>query len=279
MNLRILLACLLAVLCSVLGGCGTEATPTLAPVLDIPTATPFPPNAIIIRVPESNVPPGQYRDADGNLTGLDVEIARAIVEEAGFIPVFVGTPWSRGLEYMKTGEVHLILNANQTLERSEYMNWIGPERTSRMVLAVRQEDLAMPINSIEDFATVAAARNSRFGTKPDTFYSDEFNARLEDPDFARWFDPVADEALNPGKVVAGRTLGWIQDEAYIKYVIANNPDYAGLAIHPFALNQTDVYIGVSKAGVSTENFARLQAAFQRLEDNGVLEEIRNREWK
>ncbi len=255
---------------------GPAPTPTPLPPAATPTAVPD--NVLLVRVPDKDSPPFYYHDATGQWTGLEVELARALVEGAGFIPEFVGLPWSRALDSMKTGEIHLMMNVSNTPERSEYMAWIGPERMSRMILAVRKEDAALPIQTLDDLVAIAQARGSKFGIKQDTYYSAEFNARLEDPQFAQWFETVSDELLNPSKVASGRTLGWFQDEALVRYTIAHDPAGANLVVHPFALREEEVYFGISKAGVSAQMLNLLQEAFLRLEQDGTLAALRDRVW-
>lgn len=269
-----------ALLAGCLAACASPepVPPTLAAS---PTATTPPAEAVDtlrIRVTDKDSPPFYYHDTSGQWTGLEVEMARALAVEAGFTPEFIGLPWSRALESIKNGEIDLMMNVTQTDERSEYMAWVGPERLSRMVLAVRKEDQNLPIQTLDDLVKAAAERNSKFGIKQDTIYSTEFNERLKTPEFAQWFEMVPDELLNPPKVVNGRILGWFQDETMVRYVIAKTPEYAGLVVHSFALVESEVFFGVSK-GVSVGDLARLQAAYQRLEQNGVFDEIRARIWK
>lgn len=265
-----------------LSGC-KPATPEPTPTLS-PTATPEPTpvasavETLKIRVTE--FPPQYYLNAAGEWTGLDVELARVLVETAGFTPEFVVRPWSRALQEMETGELHIMMNLSQTEERSAYMHWIGPERIARMVLVVRPTDLDLPIQTLDDLVTVAAQRNLWYGILQDAFYSEEFNTRLEnDLEFARWFETVAESHLNPRKTVAGRILGFFEDGDSVAYKLTHDPEYAGLSLHDFALTESPVYFGISRAGVSSEILERLQLAYVQLEQDGTFERIRQTAWE
>jgi ABC-type amino acid transport substrate-binding protein len=233
----------------------------------------------VLKVRVTKFPPQYYQDNLGQWTGLDVELARSLVEKADFIPEFVDRPWSRSLEEMKNGKLHIMMNLSQTPERTEFMEWIGPERYAQMVLVVKKENVSLPIQKFDDFISVGAQKKIQFGIQKNAFYSQEFNDRLENQEFAQWFYPISDANLNPSKTIAGRILGFFEDRDSVKYKLMHDPEYANLAEHPFALAESPVYFGISKAGISPEILARLQKAYTELEKDGTFKEIREKTWK
>lgn len=270
--------CYVAIILLVLAGCKeSDKSPTATA---LPTATTAAPQSESLLIRVTQFPPQYYLDESGNWTGLDVELARALLEKAGFTPEFVERPWSRALQEMETGELDVMMNLSQTPERSAYMAWVGPERQARMVLVVKQENVNLPIETIDDLAPVAQKNNMRYGIQQDAFYSQEFNDRLEaDAEFALWFETVTEAQLNPRKTASGRILGFFEDYDSVRYKLANDPEYAGLALHSFIISESPVYFGVSMAGVSPEALERLQAAYTQLEQDGAFDAIRNAEWK
>ncbi len=222
-------------------------------------------------------PPQYYKDASGNLTGIDVELGRALVEAAGQRIEFVERPWSRALNDMKYGGLDLMMNLSITPERAEYMYFIGPERITRMVLIVKQGDENLPIQNMDDLAMVSEKEGKKIGIQQDAVYSGEFNERLNDPGFAGHFDSIADANLHPRKVAEGRILGFFELENTASYQLKHNPFYNGLALHPFVLQEDKVYFGVSKK-VSPYILERLRQAYERLEKDGTFDKIRNKVW-
>lgn len=226
-----------------------------------------------IRVRVTQFAPNYFLQ-NGQWTGLDVQLAEAVVKEAGFLPEFIDLPWSRALAYMQSGELDMMMNLTRTPDREAYMAFIGPERISKRVLVVKRENLDLPIASLDDLANTAQRLNSTFGIQKDAKYSDAFDARLAgDPDFARHFEAVAQGALLPKKTAAGRNIGFFEDENYVVWQLRNNPEFQGLAIHPFVLATDPVYFGISRH-VRAAVLKRLEAAFQQLERNGTLAKIR-----
>lgn len=228
-----------------------------------------------IRVRVTQFAPNYFMQ-NGQWTGLDVQLAEAVTQEAGCIPAFVELPWSRALAYMQSGELDMMMNLSRTQDREAYMDFIGPERISKRVLVVRRENINLPITSLDDLARVAQRLKSSFGIQKDAKYSEDFDARLAaDPDFARHFEAVPQGALLPKKTAIRRNLGFFEDENYAVWQLHNNPEFKDLAIHPFVLATDPVYFGVSKH-VEPAVLKKLEAAFQRLERNGTLAKIRAR---
>lgn len=217
-----------------------------------------------------------YFMQDGHWTGLDVELTEAIVHEAGLEIEFLDLPWSRALNYMKSGGVDIMANLSRTPEREAFMSFIGPERISTRVLVVKAEDVNLPITSLDDLMKVARQQNKLFGIQADAKYSPEFDARLaNDKAFARAFDPITQGALLSKKLAAGRNLGFFEDGNYAAYQLRHSPDFKGLAIHPYVLSTDFVFLGVRKS-LDPAVVKKLEDACQRLEKSGALEKIRAR---
>jgi polar amino acid transport system substrate-binding protein len=229
----------------------------------------------IIRMRVTEFAPNYFM-RDGRWIGVDVELAEAIVHEAGFEIEFLDQPWSRALSYMKSGGVNIMANLSRTPEREDFMLFIGPERLSARVLIVRTENVSLPINSLDDLMSVSHQQNKRFGIQADAKYSPEFDARLaNDKAFAGVFDPVSQGALLAKKLSAGRNLGFFEDSNYAAYQLKYSPDFKGLSIHPFTLSADPVFLGVRKS-LDPAVVKKLEDAYQKLEKNGVLEKIRMR---
>jgi ABC-type amino acid transport substrate-binding protein len=177
----------------------------------------------IIRIRVTDFAPLYYQDELGEWTGLEVELARALVLRAGFIPEFISTPWSRALKLMKEGGLELMANLSKTDERSEFIEWIGPERDSVMALIVRKADEHLSISSLDDLVDISISRKSRWGYQQDIFYSEDFNSRLSSPEFAERFEIAEQSQTNAEKLRAGRILGYFEEREIMRFRIANEP--------------------------------------------------------
>ena len=213
---------------------------------------------------------------DAHWRGLDVELAQAVLKGADLEPEFHDLPWSRALNAMQGGEVHLMMNLTRTPEREAFIHFFGPERISKRVLVVRRADLSMRIETLDDLLTATHKTGQLFGIQRDAKYSAEFDVRLaSDAQFAKGFDYVAKGALMGKMLAAGRTLGFFEDETYVAYQLKNNANFRDLAIHPFVLASDPVYFGVSRR-FDPLAAKRMEDAFTRLERDGSLAKIRAR---
>ena len=60
-----------------------------------------------IRLRVSDVPPHYYVNESGKWDGLSVNLAKALLHEAGCKITFVKLPWRRALESMKSGDIDM----------------------------------------------------------------------------------------------------------------------------------------------------------------------------
>lgn len=279
MNPLVRIPLVLLILCLGLVACGPTATPQPAPVPASTSTPPAPVATDVVKFRVTDYAPASYKGADRQWTGIDVEIAKAVVEKAGFTIEFTELPFARGIKEVEDGSIQMMANLSKTDERSKFLTWIGPERTTKMGLVVKAGNEQWTIKNLDALFALCAEKKTHFGIQSDVFYSKEFNDRLADPAFSGCFEVVADSELNPDKVLKDRILGFFEETNNMRYQIATSPRYKGLALHSFILNSEDVYIGVSLKGASPEMAAKLQAAFDELQKDGTLDKIRNQEWK
>ena len=71
-------------------------------------------------------PPFQFRAADGQLTGLTVDIVTEIQRRVGNTDPIQVVPWARGLLYLDNEPDTLLFSMSRTAERNDQYQWIGP---------------------------------------------------------------------------------------------------------------------------------------------------------
>ncbi len=240
-----------------------------------PDINPLHAESKIIKVRVSDLPNYSYRDARGIWTGLEVELARALITEAGYRPEFFPQPWGRGLESIRNGDIHIIPGCAITEDRKAFMLWIGPMYRIVVGLIVKKGTESMPIASLDDMLTVAKKQGKKYGYIRDTFWSKAFNDRLKnDPEFASCFETISQQDLNVRKTIEGRILGFVAEKQLFEYRIQNDAVYSGLASHTFILDSRPTYFGISKKGVDPQTLNNLYAAYEKLTLDGTIKKIR-----
>jgi len=233
----------------------------------------FAKDTLSIRV--TNFPPNYYKDGD-KWTGLDVELAEALITYAGYEVKHLELPWSRALAYLAEGKLDIMMNLSKTADREKEMNFIGPERKSIRAFITREDYKNQPILSLSDLVRLSQNTNLLIGIQKDAKYSPEFDFKLiNDPDFSKNFDIVTDGNLNIKKTVLKRIIGFIEDKNWAVYQKNINPEFEDLAIHEFIINQENVYFGISKA-IDSKTYAKLVETNELLEKEGIYQTIRDK---
>lgn len=229
---------------------------------------------MMITVRVADFAPNYFKDDAGRWTGLDVELAEAIITAAGFEPKFEVLPWSRAMNYMKEGNIQYMTNLYKTDERSEFMYWIGPVRVEDMGLIVHKDNISLPINSLDDLVNVTRLYHRRFGIQQDIVYPDNVMQRMnENPEFKNCFESVSEVDHNLRKTEYKRILGFFESVPGMRYRLHTDPEFRDLTVHPFVLKKEEVYHGVSMAGVSSDMIKKFQDGYSRCVADGTIQRI------
>ena len=144
----LVLACLIAV--GALCGCGARQPDTPLPKLLIGSDT---------------YPPYIYMDNNGDITGLDVELAREAFRRMGYEAEFTSIDWERKKALVDAGEIDCIWGCFSMDGREEDYRWAGPYMVSRQVVAVNRHS---DIQALEDLAGRSIAVQAT--TKPEELF-------------------------------------------------------------------------------------------------------------
>ena len=88
---------------------------------------------------EGTYPPFTYKDAQGNLTGFDVDLAKAVAAKLGLKPQFVLTEWSGILAGLQAGKYDVIVNqVGITAERQKSIGFSAPYAYSNPQIIVKK---------------------------------------------------------------------------------------------------------------------------------------------
>lgn len=142
------LACLLA---GVLTGCG-GVVPRAKADEDRPTVT----------VGCDTYSPFSYVDVDGNLTGIDIELASEAFSRMGYEPEFTIINWEEKKDLLHNGDIDCVWSSFTMDGREDEYRWAGPYMRSHQVVAVNVDSDIYTLQDLED--KVVAVQSS---TKPE----------------------------------------------------------------------------------------------------------------
>lgn len=106
--------------------------------------------------------PFSYADVDGDMTGIDVELAREAFSRMGYTPKFVFINWEDKNELLADGTIDCIWSSFTMTGREEEYNWAGPYMKSRQVVAVNADSDIWTLQDLE--GKTIAVQNT---TKPE----------------------------------------------------------------------------------------------------------------
>ena len=128
------LACLLT---GALTGCGT--VPKAEADQNLPTIT----------VGCDTYSPFSYVDVDGNLTGIDIELAKEAFSRMGYVPEFTIISWEDKKDLLHSGEIDCIWSSFTIDGREDEYQWAGPYMRSHQVVAVNVDSDVYTLQDLE----------------------------------------------------------------------------------------------------------------------------------
>ena len=149
------LFCAAWLLLCTLAGCAGGAQNVAESTQDLP----------VIRVGSDNYPPYNYDDANGQPTGIDVDLAKEAFRRMGYQATFVTIDWEEKKELVESGAIDCIWGSFSIDGREDQYNWTQPYMYSRQVVAVRPDS---DIDSLADLAGRRLAVQST--TKPEEMF-------------------------------------------------------------------------------------------------------------
>ena len=127
----------------------------------------------VIVVGSDNYPPFNYLNADGDPTGIDVELAKEAFYRMGYEAEFKLINWEDKKELLESGEIDCIWGNFSMDGREEEYQWAGPYMTSYQVIAVRTDS---DIYSLQDLEGKTVAVQST--TKPEELFRKHEDTRI-----------------------------------------------------------------------------------------------------
>ena len=170
---------------------------------------------------EGTYPPFNYKDEQGQLTGFDVEIGKALAAKLGVKPEFVTSEWSGILAGLQAGKYDVIINqVAATDARRETFDFSGPYVISYPQLIVRA-------NETRKLETPADLKGKKIGVGQGSNYA-ELAKGIEGAEVRTY--PGAPEYLQD--LATGRIDAAINDSLLIPYLRAKTklPVKAGAQI-------------------------------------------------
>lgn len=94
--------------------------------------------------------PFSYADANGEMTGIDVELAKEAFSRMGYSPEFVFINWENKKDLLADGAIDCVWSSFTMDGRDKEYRWAGPYMQSRQVVAVNEDSDIYTIKDLEE---------------------------------------------------------------------------------------------------------------------------------
>ena len=196
--------------------------------------------------------------------GLDVELAKLLLEEAQCQYSFIELPWARSLKLLKSGDIDMMLTVSRTKQREEYIHFIGPQRDETLVFV---SNSSLPdVTHITQLFTLPKPLVIQTGSYHGQAFEQEFKRHKQSTEKYVY---VTDNHIKQDLLKSGRTSGYI--EAKLNFLYEDKA--AGFKMHPLIINQEPVYFAFSKKSISKQVLAKIEASYHKLASSGKFKDI------
>jgi len=264
MKKKILSVCMATMMILGMAACGNSSQPEVqAPEEEQATAEENTLNydKIVVGLDDTFAPLG-FRDEEGNLVGVDVELMEATGEIMGIPFELQPIDWSMKETELANKNIDMIWNGYTiTEERKEKVAFSQPYLNNRQVVVTMADSDINTLADLTDKTVAAQAESSAI---------DAINAK---PEIAQTFKSLGEFETNDQCLMdleAGRTDAVVADEVIIRYYVSKKGE------EKYKILEEDFGKEEYGIGVRKEDTALLEAlnvALDTLKENGTTKEI------
>lgn len=214
--------------------------------------------------------PYQYVSVNGEVGGVDVEIAKRAADKVNCTLEARQGSWRELLEWMQDGDIDLIMGASRTSAREDYAWFSVPYRNEQFNLFIRSEEAPRyPMDNLESFLE----EGYRVGVVNEYFYGEDFQELMYDSDYADQFLGARLHELNMARLLDGEIDGFMEDNLVAASIIRRRGFGDLIQRHHIGLPASEVYVMFSKSAVTEEEVIEFNTALRELMDTGYINEL------
>lgn len=241
----------------------------LAAALTLPSAA----SACSLSVAMEQWPPYVYTDERRQAGGLDLELARAILHEAGCtLQILAELPTARRQRLFLSGEIDLLLAASDTEERRAYARFSLPYRNETVAVFTTRAKLPL-YRKLGGVDAIMAQRLPLLAPKVGWYGRDYANG-MPALEAAGRLSTFGTFQQGIKMLDAGRADLILGDMAAVRYEARRQG--VAIAVLPFIVLRAPVHLMLNTGSTSQEELDAVNGAITRLEQQGVLGAIRGK---
>jgi polar amino acid transport system substrate-binding protein len=156
-----------------------------------------------------DAPPYTYKDENGRLQGLHVDLVQEALRRMNCNVRFIEMPWARAIVELERGRLDILAGAGDTKERKEFAFFSMPTNRARSILFLSNESAKKyQINKLTD----VIGTNFRLAAQRDASHGDEYDTLIKKGEFANRMTYVHSPISGWLMMEKNRVDGQIADE-------------------------------------------------------------------
>ncbi|MET0858058.1 MAG: transporter substrate-binding domain-containing protein [Telluria sp.] len=217
--------------------------------------------------------PYSYRGPDGQITGFDADLTRAILKRMGCEAVFVEMPWARALAELEAGRLDVLPSSFRSAERDAFAYFSKPSLQSPNLLYLGPKARsAYKLSKLDDII----GTRFQLGVQIGVSYGDVFDKLKANPRFKENQVSIT-QRRNAWKMMElGRIDGMIADEASAALELQQLGLADTLTPSGVIVSTNTAMVAFSKRSVSPQDVAAFNKALQAMIADGEYRKIRER---
>ena len=158
--------------------------------------------------------PFSYID-NGEMKGIDVDIAKEAFKRMGYTPVFKRIEWQKKDEYLRKGEIDCLWGGFSMNDREDLYAWVGPYLFSNQAVMVKEDS---------DIYSLADLKNKIVGVQATSKaeWTFENNDQLDDIRYLYTFSTINEVFISLQRAYVDAIAG---HELALKALIRGSDDY------------------------------------------------------
>lgn len=221
--------------------------------------------------------PYQYIETSSgvpHLTGIDVELARAICDGAGIVLELDEVGWKQHQEEIRSGQRDVAAGTYETRERSEYAWFSDPYRTETNVLMTRVGRVrTLKADSARELLGRLSEQRLRVGVVAGYYYGPELVAWRADPRNNALVVEAENDYDNLVQLMQGRIDALIVDRLVGATMAWRRGLQSSLEHHPVPVFTGELAFMFSKRTVSPAQVEAFNESLHRLQSSGAYNEV------
>ncbi|MDP4529348.1 transporter substrate-binding domain-containing protein [Alkalimonas delamerensis] len=205
--------------------------------------------------------------------GLSIDLARSLATEVGCELTILQSPWRRSLQLLAQGQLDILSHLSFSEARHADFRFIGPHHIETVILIGD----AAKLPKLESLTELAEWPKERIiAILNGAYYGEAFQQLIEQDGFGPTLVEIRSHEDKLALLESGRVDAVLEDQTTLYHWQQSGQVQHNQYQQLLVVYQNPVYFGISRQSIAEAQAIQLDEAWQRLYQQGRLQQIRAR---